>query len=257
MSSKAFEKSGRERCLILVKAMPHVGQKQGETVCCAGVTLDREWRRQFPIHFRRLQGKKFNRWNWIEYDWVRPRGDRRKESRSVQEDGIAVVGEMKPPERANFLAPLILHSTDEAAQRGQSLTLIRPISPRFGYERKSKEKILREKQAYIAASSQGSFLDEQLQALEPCPYEFRFDYSTMDGKSHSHACGDWETAATFRRFERKVGERGALAQMQETFGVEYPKKGMVLAMGTHSQRPEQWLLVGVIRLDTSQQLEFL
>jgi hypothetical protein len=35
------------------------------------------------------------------------------------------------------------------------------------------------------------------------------------------------------------------------------EKGMVLAIGTHSRRDQQWLLVGLIRLDESRQGDLL
>ena len=54
-----------ERVLIFVKALPHVGERHGETVCCAGGALKGEWRRQYPMHFRRLRNP-FARWQWIE-----------------------------------------------------------------------------------------------------------------------------------------------------------------------------------------------
>ncbi len=76
-------KSGHEKVPVLVKALPHAGKRHGEAVCCAGVTADGEWRRQYPIHFRKLQTQ-FSRWDWIEYDWITPTGeDRRAESRRV------------------------------------------------------------------------------------------------------------------------------------------------------------------------------
>ena len=53
-----------------VKALPHFGQRHGETICCTGITMDGQWRRQYPIHFRRLQDNQFSRWQWIEYDWL-------------------------------------------------------------------------------------------------------------------------------------------------------------------------------------------
>ena len=53
----------------------------------------------------------------------------------------------------------------------------------------------------------------------------------------------------FRNFQRGYGETGALEMMNKTFSVDYPEKGMAFAMGTHSRWPDQWLLVGVIRVD--------
>jgi hypothetical protein len=120
--SAPLQKRGRDRVLILVKALPLVGQRHGETVCCAGVTADGKWRCLYPIHFRRIKDQ-FKRWQWIEYDWIAPgSGDRRRESRRVQEDTIQV-GELMPStKRASFLEPIVTGSTSEAAAKGMSLT---------------------------------------------------------------------------------------------------------------------------------------
>jgi len=248
-----IEKSGKERALILVKALPHVGKTTGETVCCAGVTLDRQWRRQYPIHFRRLQDQKFGRWQWIEYDWVKPSDDRRKESRRVQEHTIKTLHDIPVKDRAGFLGPLVLQSTDQAKQRGDTLALIRPVESKFYSKVKTADQLSAERAAYKAAASQQSFFDKELAALEPCPYQFHFDYKTADGKPHKATCDDWETSAMFYNLEKKYGTSHALDRMSTVFNEEYPKNGMVFAMGTHSQRPDQWLMVGVIRLDESKQ----
>jgi hypothetical protein len=231
-----------------------VGQKQGETVCCAGVTADHRWVRQFPIHFRRLEDK-FGRWNWIEYDWIPARDDPRPESQRVQEDTIEIVATMPPRERAGFLAPLVLPSTEAAAAQGKTLTLIRPKNVRFSWVRKSTTEVAREREAYAAAASQGSFFDEALEALDPCPYKFRFLYATEDGREHEATCDDWESAATYFKYSSAGDDEEGLRRLAEMYGGRYVEKGMVFAMGTHSRRPEQWLLVGVIRLDEMPQAD--
>lgn len=243
-----IENSGRECVLVLVKALPHAGERHGETVCCAGVTEAGEWRRQFPIHFRTLK-EKFRRWQWIEYDWRKPRDDPRPESRRVQEDTIVAKREMPERERVGFLDRVIVPSTDFAAENGQTLALIRPSNVHFRHDRKQAQQIKRECEAYKSAARQGTFFDKQLTALKPCPYAFRFDYQTEDGKSHRHVCDDWETAAMFYNFAKRYGEARALSMMETTFNHDYPSKGMALALGTHSRYPTTWLLVGVIRLD--------
>lgn len=229
-----------------------MGQKQGETVCCAGVTADGRWVRQFPIHFRRLK-EKFKRWNWIEYDWIPAINDRRPESQRVQEDTIEVVSEMPLSRRADFLAPFVLPSTEVAASRGQTLTLIRPRDVVFSWSRKTDNEIAEERRAYRAAASQTSFFDAELEELTPCPYFFRFSYATEDGKTHTATCDDWESAATC--FKHSIGgdDVAGLRHLAEMYGGRYVERGMVFAMGTHSRRPEQWLLVGVIRLDDTPQ----
>ncbi|MBL6078184.1 hypothetical protein JMJ56_09220 [Belnapia sp. T18] len=238
-----------------MKALPHVGQRHGETVCCAGVTMDGQWRRQYPIHFRRLRDNQFSRWQWIEYDWIAPGPeDQRRESRRVQEETIEVGEVMPERERAQFLEPIITGSTKEAAAKGMSLTLVRPISVRFRWKAKTEKQIAEERAAYEDAARQKSFLDPDLTALNPCPYAFHFDWTDAEGKTHKATCDDWETAATYYRRERTMGAKAALADLEKTFGAEYPARGMAFAMGTHSRRAEQWLLVGVLRLDRVSQL---
>lgn len=239
---------------MLVKALPHAGKRHGETVCCAGVTENGEWRRLYPIHFRQLENG-FSRWNWIEYEWVRPKADeRRKESRRVQESTITICGYMPERERANFLTKLLVPSTKIAAARGMSLTILRPQKSRFYWRQKKDQEIENERNAYKAASRQLSFLDKELSALSPCPYEFKFTYTTEDGVGHEATCDDWETTAMFYRFQRRYGPARALREMDGVFNEIYPQKGMAFAMGTHSRFPDIWLLVGVLRLDRISQL---
>jgi hypothetical protein len=241
--------AGRERVLVLVKAVPHAGERQGETVCCAGVTATGEWRRQYPIHFRRLRDNKFKRWQWIEYDYMLPQGDKRTESRRVQEDTIELGDTMPSGKRAGFLDRVIVPSVEVAAARNQSLALIRPVHMRFHWIAKSQQDIATERATYEAAAKQTSFLDKELAALDPCPFAFKYDFETEDGKKHKSTCEDWETSAMFYNFRRSLGTTGhALAEMSKTFNEKYPRKGVVFAMGTHRFRPI-WLLVGVIRLD--------
>ncbi|MBF0096251.1 MAG: hypothetical protein HQM04_06705 [Magnetococcales bacterium] len=242
------EISGKERVLILVKALPHVSSKYRETVCCAGVTQDKQWRRQYPIRFRFLKDGKFKRWQWVEYEW-RLSNDPRPESRRVVEESVCPMEEMKEQERAEFLHSLVLSSTKEAESRGQSLALIRPRSPVFFWKRKSDDDIDEERRQYADAVRQMDLFDphEELRAMEPCPYQFHYSFST-DAGSHDCVCLDWETSATFFNFERRYGEQSALEKMRDIFGVQYVQKGMVFAMGTHSVYP-RWLLLGVIRLN--------
>ncbi len=245
-----------ERVLMLVKALPHVSENYGETVCCAGVTLARQWRRQFPIAFRQLGDDKFYRWDWVEYDYRFPgKTDLRAESRRVQEGTLKTIGRMKKAERAGFLSPLIVGSTDAAKLKNQTLALIRPINPKFSWKKKSPDIISREADAYKRAADQLSFFSESQEALVPTPYEFRYDYETPDGRKRTSTCGDWEVSATFFKWKKKYGEDKALEFMAKTYGDDYPKRGVVFAMGTHSRYPDTWLLVGVIRLDEAKQIQ--
>lgn len=66
-------------------------------------------------------------------------------------------------------------------------------------------------------------------------------------------CGDWETSATFWKLRRDYGEEHALGHLKQTYEEEYFSKGMALALGTVAKRAQQWLLLGIIRLDEARQ----
>lgn len=253
----APEREGEEKLLVLVKALPHVGDRHGETVCCAGITESGEWRRLFPVIFRSLsRDKQFKRWQWIKYRWRKPRSDRRPESRHIQEDTIEIVGQMRAQERTKFLTPLVLDSVETAKAQGQTLALVRPQKPRFYWVPKSQSALAAQRREYEAVANQLSFFSADRKAFAPCPYEFKFEYRLgSEVQARTATCDDWETSAMFYRFQRLARDDDeALEKIQKVFGEQYPEKGMAFAMGTHSRFPEIWLLVGVIRLDDTPQL---
>ena len=244
-----MESEQQEVALILVKAVPRPSQRFGETVCCAGVTPDREWRRLYPIRFRQLGENKFSRWQWVRYRWRPPTSDRRRESRHVFEDSLTPGRTLPERERADFVEPLVVGSAREAEARGASLALIRPTESRFRWKSKPPARIEAERREFQAVARQMSFFDAELATIEPSPFEFRMSFRDDDGWHH-HSCSDWETMATFWKLRPRYGDEGALRHLDRTYNETYPKRGMVLALGNMAKRPRTWLLLGVIRVDS-------
>lgn len=246
-----------EQTIILVKAWPQPSQKYGETVCCAGVTPDGEWRRLFPIRFRHLSGEaQFSRWDVVQYRPESPRDDNRRESRRVDEPSLAVVRKMAPRAREGFFDPLFRDSIADAAELGESLTLVRPKSLKFRWRLKSDADLEGERLRRTKTMQQGSLFDQELEAIDPCPYDLSMAFEDGAGK-HEMACGDWETAAAFFNLRCRYGDRRALEHLRSTYEDQYSNQGVALALGTVKKRPNQWLLLGIIRLDeTSQPLLF-
>jgi hypothetical protein len=235
--------------------MPNPSRKHGETVCCAGITAEGEWKRLYPIRFRQLRDR-FARWDWVSFEYGPPKGDLRRESCRVYEDRIAVEHALPEKERASFLHRLIFPSTETAAAQGASLALVRPIQSKFLYRKKNPALIEAERQAFREALRQTSMLDEELEPYEPVPFSFYFAYEDAAGR-HTQQCSDWETSATYWRLSRRYGEQAALNHLSKTYNEDYPRKGMVFALGTVKARPKQWLLLGVIRLDEVRQDSFV
>lgn len=242
------------RVSILVKALPQRSANHGETVCCAGVTAHGEFKRLYPIRFRHLgEDAAFKRWDWVDFKYRQPTSDRRSESCHVMEDSITVNGSMPSKDRASFLNRLVSASVKEAEAVGKSLALIRPRNTRFYYKAKKPDEIEEERRTYADAARQGSFFDEQLKALEPSPYEFRFKFEDA-AAPHDYANGDWEAHAMFFNGRRREGsDQAALDWMSKTFNEVYPQKGMLFCVGNMAKRPQTWQLLGVLRVDDTGQ----
>ena len=247
--------SGSAEAVVIVKAAPQVGQRHGETVCCAGIDLYGNWLRLYPVSFRTLdEGQKCGRWDRIRFKWRRPNDDPRIESRRVDQQSIEIVGELKPAEREAFLAKLIVTSLACERDAGRSFALLKPEILSFNAERKSDAELAEEKNRFAALHAQADlFNTKPVIPYHPCPYHFRYKYKIDDGVREG-TCQDWEIEATFFNWSRRYGEQQALDHMRRVFGEEYPTKGMLLAMGTHSLYPDTWLINGVIRLDEVRQL---
>lgn len=242
------------RASILVKALPQRSTNHGETVCCAGVTSEGEFKRLYPVRFRHLSDDaSFKRWDWVDFKYRLPTSDRRRESCHVMEDSIRVDGKMPQKERAAFLNRLVSPSIKHAEDNGQSLALIRPQKTRFYYKKKKADQLDEERRTYADAARQDSFFDEQLKALEPSPFEFRFKFEDGTGP-HDFANGDWEAHTMFFVGQRREGsEQAALDWMSKTFNEEYPRKGMLFCVGNMAKRPQTWQLLGVLRVDETPQ----
>lgn len=240
---------------IIVKAAPRRSQKYGETVCVAGLNADGSWVRLYPVSFVYLnQPQRFSRWDKVTYRWSRPK-DVRSESRHVDPNSIRITGKLPRREITPFLNRAIVHSLKEQRSLGLSLALIRPEIIKFWFEKKSDDDV-------AAQTKTNADLRNQLDLLAPrdsvpvevCPYDFKYRYRDGDGP-HDGTCQDWETEATFLRRRSETSEAQALEWMLNKFGVEYPEKGMALAMGTHRRWPDQWLINGVIRLNEDKQTD--
>jgi hypothetical protein len=247
--------SGETEAIVVIKAAPQIGQRHGETVCCAAIDLHGNWLRLYPVSFRFLaDGQKFGRWDRIRFKWRLPTDDTRKESRRVDQDSLEIVGELKKSERQRFLSSLIVEGLDVERKAGRSLALLRANIIEFKVEKKSEKEVFKEQQRFENFHSQQDlFNSKAIIPYKPCAYKFKYRYKTADGLREG-TCQDWETEATFNNWRKHFGsEELALNRMQELFGKEYPAKGMLLAMGTHSQYPDVWLINGIIRMDDDPQ----
>lgn len=254
-SSTGPARSGETDAIVIIKAAPQVGKRHGETVCCAGIDLEGNWLRLYPVSFRTLdEGQKFGRWDRIGFRWRLPKDDPRIESRRVDQDSICIVGTLKKSERQRFLGGIIVTSLDKERAAARSLALLKAQILEFKVERKSASDVGNEAEEFKAFHAQRDlFNTKSVIPYQPCPHRFKYRYRTEDGLREG-TCQDWEVEATYFKWKKLYGEDQALKEMQRVFGEVLPSKGMLLAMGTHSLYPDTWLINGVIRLDEIEQL---
>jgi hypothetical protein len=247
-------KSGTARTIVLIKAAPIIGQKHGETVCCAGIDVYGKWHRMYPVSFRLLEdAKRFGRWDIVTYNWRRPTDDDRIESRHVNSQSLEISGCMKKAERANFLDNHIVTSLNVEAEAGRSLALLRPTIKEFVINPKFQSEVAAEQRKIDNYHAQSDmFAPPPGVPRVACPYDFKYKYSTDDG-DRTGTCQDWETEATFYKWRDEYGEKGALTRMQETYGHTLPQRGLYFAMGTHSLHRETWLINGLVQLRATKQ----
>lgn len=255
-TEKQLEKRGSAEAVVIVKAAPQIGQRHGETVCCAAIDLHGNWLRLYPVSFRTLDdGRKFGRWDRIKFQWRLPNDDSRVESRRIDQDTLEIAGQLKKSERHRFLAGRVVSSLASERKAGRSFALLKPEILEFKIEPKSKDKIAKEAAAIEQLLKQEDlFNSKPIIPRNPYPMVFRYRYRMDDGE-RTGRCQDWVTEATFFKWRDLYGEDKAISEMQKVFGEDYPQKGVLFAMGTHSLYPDTWLMNGIIRLDELPQME--
>lgn len=251
-----------DEAYIIVKAAPRPSESFGETVCCAGIDRDGNWVRLYPVSFRQLDDEqKFGRWDHVRYRWSKPKAskDVRSESRRVDPNSVEILNKLRLRERNGLVGRCAVSSLNRELEAGRSLALLKVEIVDFWYEKNSNES-MRKREHVLAKLRAQDDLFKPAASLIPArssPYSFKYRYRCEDGERDG-TCQDWETEQTFlARLRDQPTEQAALDWMVQKFGVEYPSKGMALAMGTHRYRQEQWLINGVIRLSEEPQLALL
>lgn len=248
--------------LITVKAYPVIGRRTGESVCVAGVRLDRgtpEWIRLFPVPFRAMAPERqFAKYTVVQLRVHRRDGsDRRPESYQPDLDSMRL-GERLDTKRRSAArwealgelagattACQLYAGAKQHAQGAPSLGLIKP------------ESILAitvtDNPAYrpgsVAPAVEVDLFGAETEALEAQPFIVKVTYRCHDcgrGK-HEQTIVDWETGRLGRRL--LIDERRPLAEARDKVRDRYqdilgPKFDTHLYLGNQHQHPSSFLILG-------------
>ena len=249
-----------KRILVVVKTYPNPSSTYGETVCCAGVDLDSgEWVRLYPITFRGLADRQFEKFQEIRCRATRPRDDNRPESWRVDQDSIELVGEpMKPGprgwQRRMASLPMVDQSLEAIREaqsaRGTSLGMFRPKEI-VRLQRRPAEPWDEKQRAYLRRQhlNLGAEVSRELSELEQIPWSFAYEFRCDDDrctKEHTLSIIDWEIGAAYRTWKRTYGDAWE-EKLRQKFEVELPATDLHLVVGNLAAHRQTFVIIGLVR----------
>lgn len=218
--------------MITVKTYPNPSETYGETVCVAGVRLDRgqpEWIRLYPVKFRNADFDS----QFKKYEIIRVNGtyhqtiDNRPESFRPRQDEMARVERLDTKKnwllRRNKLGSLVGEtSMCELIARNPKGNMGNP-SPSLGLIKPTDIETLvvdgapwsPAEQAKVNHASEPDLFGSSLVPLEPAPYAVRYKYRCAAGgcPGHNQKNLDWEVGQAGRRWKIDYGDAGAREAM--------------------------------------------
>ncbi|BBX06750.1 hypothetical protein [Mycolicibacterium aichiense] len=218
--------------IITVKTYPNPSETYGETVCVAGVRLDRggpEWIRLYPVKFRNADfDNQFRKYEIIRVNGTYHQvGDNRPESFRPRQDDMVHVEHLETKKnwllRRNKLGSLIgetsmceLIAQNPKGNMGNpspSLGLIKPVDIETSVV--DGDPWSPAEQAKVNHASEPDLFGSSMVPLEPAPYAIRYKYRCAAAKcpGHNQKNLDWEVGQAGRRWKIDYGDTGAREAM--------------------------------------------
>jgi hypothetical protein len=266
----------KEKILITVKTYPTLSRKYAELVCTAGVNESGDWRRIYPVRFRRLlDGQKYRKFQWIEAEIEKSGTDCRPESYTiVREESLRILG--KPlttadkwfARREAFLDKVPSHDDltaiiQAAHQNELSLAVFKP----FEWVKFTHEPVEREWDAKKLANLEAqrrqldlfkdeTTLAEELKVVKKLPYKFSYQFKDAQGKETKLMIEDWEIGALYWNCLRlsQGDEAEAVCKVKTKYWDEFvisKRFSPVLILGTtleyqNKKAPNPFIIIGVL-----------
>lgn len=241
----------KERVLIAVKTYPTLSEKYQELACTAGFREDGSWIRLYPLPFRLLeQEKRYKKYQWIEADIIKNKGDPRPESfKVINTEGMSLldtVGTDKGwAERRRLILDRNKIHTDlaeliKSAHADQlSLAIFKPASvDDFIIETAAQEWPEDKLKKVLDSLKQANLFDDgqdiaEFKVMPKLPYKFSYRFKDEKGKSSTLMIEDWEIGQLYWSCVQKYGEQQAPAKVKEKYLEDFArKKDLHLFLGT-------------------------
>jgi hypothetical protein len=245
----------KKRVLITVRTYPTPAHKGIEVSCTAGITSDGEWIRIFPVPYRFLDpDKRFTKYQWIDVDVTKPRGDQRSESYTLNIPSIRV-GETVSTvdnwrQRRDLIFPLKRESLcqimREREQDGPTLGIFKPAEIKRLVITPVSPQWTPEQQAILSQQLLG-FEKMPKTQLEKIPFEFRYEFRCADSSCRGHRmlCTDWEMGQSYRSWRAEHASKWE-AKFRHRYEAEMIQKNDThFYVGTLHGHPKNWIIVGL------------
>jgi hypothetical protein len=251
----------KRKILITTKTYPNISTRYQETVCTAGLLLDKderplEWIRLYPIPYRYLDfEKRFKRWAVISALIEKDTKDSRLESfRLLEPDTLETIREINTDkqwqERKNFLLQphLQFNSIQEIKDQGKSLGIIKPKSVnKYTYEQTQEDWSEKDK----AILGQLDLFREK-KPLEKIPYKFFYHFTEKNNVPHKFSIIDWEIMELYRSCRNRSKLSGkdaildALEKVKQKLEDDFMRnKDLYFIVGNLKQHPQNFVIIGI------------
>lgn len=268
------------RVLIAVKTYPVLSQKYIELVCTAGFKEDGSWIRIYPSPFRFLEdGRKYEKYQWIELDLEKNPNDTRPESyRPIDIDNIELGNKMSTArnweERRRFILDNnTIHTNLQTIIAGAknnnfSLVIFKPTEILdFKIVPVERDWKIDRKRAAEASLKQGSLFDEgddfDFKLMPKLPYKFSYKFRDDVGKESTLMIEDWEIGQLYWNCLKRHDEKAAVEKVREKYIDDFAcTKDLYLFLGTtyeHHMRKSRnpYVIIGTFYPPFVEQLSLL
>jgi hypothetical protein len=248
------------RVLVTVKAYPQPSRGYGETVCVAGVRVDREpeWIRLYPVTYRELEAAdRFKKYQMVDLR-VFPSSDTRPESFKPNLESVQIGQEIDSDNgtwrrRWTYLESLAGATTTcelqalQAESPSPSLGLIKPDVQDLVVE--ENDAFTADQQAIVELAASGDLFSEGRPVLQPAPYRVKYRYRCeSEGCSgHEQSIIDWEVGEAGRSWQQLYPKSELPARLRSRFLDEMcgPDRDTYFFVGNQHRRPRGFMVLGV------------
>ena len=210
-----------KKILITVKAYPNPSKKYSETVCVAGIDLNKnEWIRLYPIPFRDLDdNKRFKKYNVIRVNVRKAIDDKRPESYKVNVGSIEILDYLDTKNKWKRRKGPVLSTLEKSMceilrkkdKKDKSLGVFQPHSINFEFVKSKPKDAMTRKSCY----AQLSLFNKNKQEIESIPYNFRYSFFCHNEPScpgHKYPIIDWEIGQAYRDWRMRYKSEDILLE---------------------------------------------